>query len=207
MLPVVSAHPKPPWMTERAAPCGCGEQDCVWPPKFEERSGFLHCPCPLETRGRGWARGQETCASAGLRSLAAGLSPAQDPGVLARAPAEPAPAHAACSFFLRLCSEVPILEDTLMRILVIGLSRELPLGPADAMELADHLVKRAAAVQADGNGPLAPSVMVPQKPGPCPSSHQGHLGSSTCLGPQAGVTPSARGCSRRLRAWCPQMPS
>lgn len=53
------------------------------------------------------------------------------------------------NFFLRLCSEVPILEDTLMRILVIGLSRELPLGPADAMELADHLVKRAAAVQAD----------------------------------------------------------
>lgn len=41
-----------------------------------------------------------------------------------------------------------------MRILVIGLSRELPLGPADAMELADHLVKRAAAVQADGKGPL-----------------------------------------------------
>lgn len=62
----------------------------------------------------------------------------------------PPPAH---SFFLRLCSEVPILEDTLMRILVIGLSRELPLGPADAMELADHLVKRAAAVQADGKGP------------------------------------------------------
>ncbi|XP_062999601.1 integrator complex subunit 1 [Elgaria multicarinata webbii] len=53
------------------------------------------------------------------------------------------------NFFLRLCSEVPILEDTLMRILVVGLSRDLPLGPADAMELADHLVKRAAAVQAD----------------------------------------------------------
>uniref|UniRef100_A0A3B3UAH8 Integrator complex subunit 1 n=1 Tax=Poecilia latipinna TaxID=48699 RepID=A0A3B3UAH8_9TELE len=53
------------------------------------------------------------------------------------------------SFFLRLCSEVPLLEDTLMRILVIGLSRDLPLGPADAMELADHLVKRAAAVQSD----------------------------------------------------------
>uniref|UniRef100_A0A3Q2GA51 Integrator complex subunit 1 n=1 Tax=Cyprinodon variegatus TaxID=28743 RepID=A0A3Q2GA51_CYPVA len=52
-------------------------------------------------------------------------------------------------FFLRLCSEVPLLEDTLMRILVIGLSRDLPLGPADAMELADHLVKRAAAVQSD----------------------------------------------------------
>lgn len=55
------------------------------------------------------------------------------------------------SFFLRLCSEVPLLEDTLMRILVIGLSRDLPLGPADAMELADHLVKRAAGAQSDGN--------------------------------------------------------
>lgn len=70
---------------------------------------------------------------------------------------EPATAHSARSFFLRLCSEVPILEDTLMRILVIGLSRELPLGPADAMELADHLVKRAAAVQADGEGLLPPA--------------------------------------------------
>ncbi|XP_041941283.1 integrator complex subunit 1 isoform X1 [Alosa sapidissima] len=53
------------------------------------------------------------------------------------------------NFFLRLCSEVPLLEDTLMRILVIGLSRDMPLGPADAMELADHLVKRAAGVQSD----------------------------------------------------------
>ncbi|XP_041085544.1 integrator complex subunit 1-like isoform X1 [Polyodon spathula] len=58
------------------------------------------------------------------------------------------------NFFLRLCSEVPLLEDTLMRILVIGLSRDLPLGPADAMELADHLVKRAAAVQSDGTRDL-----------------------------------------------------
>lgn len=58
------------------------------------------------------------------------------------------------NFFLRLCSEVPLLEDTLMRILVIGLSRDLPLGPADAMELADHLVKRAAGVQSDGNTAL-----------------------------------------------------
>lgn len=44
-----------------------------------------------------------------------------------------------------------------MRILVIGLSRDLPLGPADAMELADHLVKRAAGVHSDGafRSPLA----------------------------------------------------
>ena len=73
---------------------------------------------------------------------------------------EPSSARSARSFFLRLCSEVPILEDTLMRILVIGLSRELPLGPADAMELADHLVKRAAAVQADGEG-LPPPAPLP----------------------------------------------
>uniref|UniRef100_UPI00358F4073 integrator complex subunit 1 n=1 Tax=Myxine glutinosa TaxID=7769 RepID=UPI00358F4073 len=53
------------------------------------------------------------------------------------------------NFFLRLCSEVPLLEDTLTRVLLIALSRDLPLGPADAMELADHLVKRAASVQAD----------------------------------------------------------
>lgn len=74
------------------------------------------------------------------------------PAGLGWAPASPASPCCARSFFLRLCSEVPILEDTLMRILVIGLSRELPLGPADALELADHLVKRAAAVQADGEG-------------------------------------------------------
>lgn len=63
-----------------------------------------------------------------------------------------------------------------MRILVIGLSRELPLGPADAMELADHLVKRAAAVQADGEGPsgfgLGPlgdslPLRAPLVPAPC----------------------------------------
>lgn len=94
------------------------------------------------------------------------------PALLHRAQPLPTP-H---SFFLRLCSEVPILEDTLMRILVIGLSRELPLGPADAMELADHLVKRAAAVQADGKGPSGlvlarwalPAAMGSLVSSPCP---------------------------------------
>lgn len=84
---------------------------------------------------------------------------------------EPAAAHSARSFFLRLCSEVPILEDTLMRILVIGLSRELPLGPADAMELADHLVKRAAAVQADGEGLPPPAPLPGASPGLTCSLH------------------------------------
>lgn len=45
---------------------------------------------------------------------------------------------------LRLASEAPLLEDTLMRVLVIGLSKEHPMSPPDALELADQLVKRAA---------------------------------------------------------------
>ncbi|ESO87352.1 hypothetical protein LOTGIDRAFT_107278 [Lottia gigantea] len=48
------------------------------------------------------------------------------------------------NMMLRLSTESPVLEDTLMRILVIGLSRELPLTPVDAVELADQLIKRAA---------------------------------------------------------------
>lgn len=104
-------------------------------------------------------------------------------------PAEPA-ASSAHSFFLRLCSEVPILEDTLMRVLVIGLSRELPLGPADAMELADHLVKRAAAVQADGRAPRAPS-----RPPPVP----------TVLLPPA-VLPALQTSSKAAEGGLPQFP-
>lgn len=91
----------------------------------------------------------------------------------------PVSSWSAHSFFLRLCSEVPILEDTLMRILVIGLSRELPLGPADAMELADHLVKRAAAVQADGACPWGVSW----------PSGDGHLPPGRVLGPPQVCSP------------------
>ena len=42
------------------------------------------------------------------------------------------------------------MEDTLMRILVIGLARELPLSPADAMDIADKLVARAANAHTNG---------------------------------------------------------
>lgn len=56
---------------------------------------------------------------------------------------------------------------------MIGLSRDLPLGPADAMELADHLVKRAAAVQADGK--TAQSSSQQAIPSVCVSSYC-HLG-------------------------------
>lgn len=58
-----------------------------------------------------------------------------------------------CLFFrpmLRLAMDCPVLEDTLMRVLVIGLSPELPLGPAEAIDLADVLVRRAANQQAEG---------------------------------------------------------
>lgn len=72
-----------------------------------------------------------------------------------------------------------------MRILVIGLSRELPLGPADAMELADHLVKRAAAVQADGNTPA-----------PCPSQKREVAPSQ--LSHALAVLSS---CHQRARVW------
>lgn len=51
---------------------------------------------------------------------------------------------------LRIASDIPVLEDTLMRILVIGLSRELSLVSADAVELADQLIKRAAVMHLDG---------------------------------------------------------
>ena len=37
-----------------------------------------------------------------------------------------------------------------MRVLVIGLTRELPLSPADAMDIADVLVARAANAHTEG---------------------------------------------------------
>ncbi|XP_029649485.1 integrator complex subunit 1 isoform X1 [Octopus sinensis] len=54
------------------------------------------------------------------------------------------------ALMLRIASEVPVLEDTLMRVLVIGLSRELSLSSADAVELADQLIKRAAMIRLEG---------------------------------------------------------
>ncbi len=37
-----------------------------------------------------------------------------------------------------------------MRVLVIGLTRELPLSPADALDIADKLVARAANAHSEG---------------------------------------------------------
>lgn len=51
---------------------------------------------------------------------------------------------------IRLASEMPVLEDTLMRVLIIGLSIEHPLNSQDALELADQLVRRAASLHCEG---------------------------------------------------------
>lgn len=51
---------------------------------------------------------------------------------------------------LRLASDVPLLEDTLMWILLMGLSKDLPLNSPDTLELADYLVKRAASLGREG---------------------------------------------------------
>ena len=47
-----------------------------------------------------------------------------------------------------LTVSMPVLEDTLMRVLVVGLSKEHHLSQADAIELAEQLVRRAASTQA-----------------------------------------------------------
>ncbi|KAL3185664.1 hypothetical protein MRX96_028572 [Rhipicephalus microplus] len=55
---------------------------------------------------------------------------------------------------LRLSSDVPALEDTLIRILIIGMSKEHPLNPSDALELVDQLIRRAAAIYKEDSHPV-----------------------------------------------------
>ncbi|XP_077510798.1 integrator complex subunit 1 [Amblyomma americanum] len=55
---------------------------------------------------------------------------------------------------IRLASDVPALEDTLIRILIIGMSKEHPLSPSDAMELVDQLIRRAAAIYKEDSHPV-----------------------------------------------------
>ena len=44
-------------------------------------------------------------------------------------------------------SDVPLQEDTLMRTIIIGISNELPLTAPEALEIADSLVRRVAAIK------------------------------------------------------------
>ncbi|PSN34193.1 Integrator complex subunit 1 [Blattella germanica] len=55
------------------------------------------------------------------------------------------PPDAERPLMFRMASEVPILQHTLIRIFIIGLSKDHPFPPPDTLELADQLLKRAAA--------------------------------------------------------------
>lgn len=47
---------------------------------------------------------------------------------------------------IRLSSEVPLLEDTLIRLLQMGLSPSFPIYPMEVIELTDSLIRRAASI-------------------------------------------------------------
>lgn len=50
------------------------------------------------------------------------------------------------NLMFRLVSEVPLMEETLTRILTMGASKDNPLTAAEAIELSDALIKRAASI-------------------------------------------------------------
>ena len=50
-----------------------------------------------------------------------------------------------------------------MRILVLGLTKELPLSPSDALDIADKLVARAASVHSTGQNVILIIVIVVYK--------------------------------------------
>lgn len=55
------------------------------------------------------------------------------------------------STIFRIATEVPLLQGTVITILMMGLSKEHPLNSPDALELVDQLIKRAASLQAYQN--------------------------------------------------------
>ncbi|XP_048516871.1 integrator complex subunit 1 isoform X3 [Dendroctonus ponderosae] len=58
------------------------------------------------------------------------------------------------NLFLRLASEVPLLQATLLRILLIGISKEHPITPNEVTDVVDQLIKRAANLSPDCGPPL-----------------------------------------------------
>ncbi|KAI5704862.1 hypothetical protein M8J75_009507 [Diaphorina citri] len=56
--------------------------------------------------------------------------------------------------FLQLVTEVPLLQSTLCRILMIGLSKEHPLSGIDSIELVDQLVRRCAILTPNDANPM-----------------------------------------------------
>lgn len=58
------------------------------------------------------------------------------------------------NLFLRLTSEVPLLQATLLRVLLIGLSKEHPISAPEVLEICDQLIKRAANLPQDCAPPI-----------------------------------------------------
>ncbi|CAK1547521.1 unnamed protein product [Leptosia nina] len=53
----------------------------------------------------------------------------------------------------RLCCEAPLSQHTILRLIFIGLSKEIPIPPAEVFELLEQLVRRACALPPE-DGPL-----------------------------------------------------
>lgn len=58
------------------------------------------------------------------------------------------------NLFLRLASEVPLHQATLLRILLIGMSKDHPISALEILEITDQLIKRAANLPQDCAPPL-----------------------------------------------------
>ncbi|XP_048575697.1 integrator complex subunit 1 [Nematostella vectensis] len=57
------------------------------------------------------------------------------------------PSEADKGLLYSLASDVPVQEDTLMRVVIIGLSAELPVTAPEALDIADRLTRRAASLK------------------------------------------------------------
>lgn len=64
------------------------------------------------------------------------------------------------ALFIRYATEVPLLQDTVLTILAIGLSKEYPLSCADALELVEQLIKRASALTFNLSVPVLPGTFL-----------------------------------------------
>jgi integrator complex subunit 1 len=61
------------------------------------------------------------------------------------------------AILVRLAQEIPVLEDTLLRIAVVGHSRDVPFKNVDALDLVDTLVRRCSAMK---TAELVPSLVI-----------------------------------------------
>lgn len=50
---------------------------------------------------------------------------------------------------LRLASEVPLLQNTVLRLNIIGMSKEHPISCADLLDIDERVIRRAASIATD----------------------------------------------------------